>query len=496
MVPVITRKSRYPLNAVVTTGDLSRKGAVVQRRCVALNNKTIQQALQTTYIDNTGKRCRYLNSDLNYDVRARSLTVSMPSISADVVNATFSTLPDTPAVSHVDGVTSSTFDSSYFSTSAGAAIRDNAYTDPLFDNDPWVVRLDLDGQVQHYAIERDLSPDRPVVASTFKLSDKDTTFMSHKHLLRAIDNHDRKQDILHAIASEYESFDQRGVWKLTLLPDGAKLHKMMLLIKVKMLADGTEERVKARAVLLGNDYRPGIDFGDNTYAPCAQIRTARMMVADAVQHRKCIKACDAKQAFTNGQAERRVFVQAPPGRVRDYDDQTGEPYVYEITKNCYGSPTAPRQWNIELHNSMIQFGFRQRTSDQSLYTLGDLSVLVYTDDFMSTYPDTVDGTDLYRTFINMLKSKYELRDDGMQDCVDFVGLHFEFNSDRSVCHITQPLKLQQLFDISGLSLCRPQFTPGMPNVLVSSLDCPSPDDKDQIEFMKSKPYRKRVGQLL
>ena len=135
-------------------------------------------------------------------------------------------------------------------------------TDPLFDNDPWVVRLDLDGQVQHYAIERDLSPDRPVVASTFKLSDKDTTVMSHKHLLRAIDNHDRTQDILHAIASKYESFDQRGVWKLTLLPDGAKLHKMMLLIKVKMLADGTEERVKARAVLLGNDYRPGIDFGD------------------------------------------------------------------------------------------------------------------------------------------------------------------------------------------------------------------------------------------
>ena len=84
----------------------------------------------------------------------------------------------------------------------------------------------------------------------------------------------------------------------------------------------------------------------------------------------------------------------------------------------------------------------------------------------------------------------------MQDCVDFVGLHFEFNSDRSVCHITQPLKLQQLFDSSGLSLCRPQFTPDMPNVLVSSLDCPSPDDKDQIEFMKSKPYRKRVGQLL
>ena len=142
----------------------------------------------------------------------------------------------------------------------------------------------------------------------------------------------------------------------------------MLLLKVKLLADGTEERVKARAVLLGNDYRPGVDFGDNKFAPCAQIRTARMMVADAVQHRKCVKSCDAKQAFTNGQAERRVFIDCPPGRAREYDPDTGAPLCYEITKNCYGSPTAPRQWNIDMHNSMISFGFEQRTCDQSLYT--------------------------------------------------------------------------------------------------------------------------------
>ena len=94
---------------------------------------------------------------------------------------------------------------------------------------------------------------------------------------------------------------------------------------------------------------------------------------------------------------------------------------------------------------------------------------------MSTYPDTADGRQLYKKFIIMLSSKYELRDNGMKGGVDFVGLHFKFNSDRSVCHITQPLKIQPLIQSSGLSASRPLFTSGIPNVLVFSRDCPDAD---------------------
>jgi hypothetical protein len=96
----------------------------------------------------------------------------------------------------------------------------------------------------------------------------------------------------------------------------------------------------------------------------------------------------------------------------------------------------------------------------------------------------------------MLTTKFELGNDGYQDCTDFIGLHFEFNADRSAVIITQPLKVNELCSDAGLTNCRPAHTPGIPNVLLSDRDCPSPDDKVQLEFMKNKLYRKRVGHLL
>ena len=62
--------------------------------------------------------------------------------------------------------------------------------------------------------------------------------------------------------------------------------------------------------------------------------------------------------------------------------------------------------------------------------------------------------------------------------------------------MTQPQKISELLTAAGLDSCRPSFTPGIPNVLVSDRDCPQPDDHEHASFMKNKPYRSRIGQLL
>ena len=270
---------------------------------------------------------------------------------------------------------------------------------------------------------------------------------------------------------------------------------MMLLVKQKLLPSGEEEKIKARAVIMGNSYRPGIDYENNTFAPCAQQATARLIALDALQHGKCLKSCDVKQAFTFGQADRRCFVQCPPGKKRAYDDD-GNPLVYEIIKNCYGAPNGPRRFHIEIHNAMIEHGFKQSCSDQCLYTKGCLSVLVYSDDCMASFDNTPQGQELYSGFISMMLSKFELGNDGMSDCENFIGMHFRWNSDRSRLHISQPQKVHELLESANMLSCRRTTTPGTPNVLVSLLDCPGEDDSEQREFMKGEPYRARIGQLL
>jgi hypothetical protein len=167
----------------------------------------------------------------------------------------------------------------------------------------------------------DFEPHAPRVYKTFQLSTKDTAFITHKDL-KPVFEHERRNDILNAIATEYGEFDKRCMWKLTSLPPGAKCHRMMLLVKQKLLPSGEEEKIKARAVIMGNSYRPGIDYENNTFAPCAQQATARLIALDALQHGKCLKSCDVKQAFTFGQADRRCFVQCPPGKKRAYDFRT------------------------------------------------------------------------------------------------------------------------------------------------------------------------------
>ena len=133
--------------------------------------------------------------------------------------------------------------------------------------------------------------------------------------------------------------------------------------------------------------------------------------------------------------------------------------------------------------------FTQSTYDPCLYGKDCLNVLVYTDNFLCIFPPTPTGRGLYDELVKMLTTKYALGDDGYSDATEYIGMKIEFSDDRKQCRITQPLKTAQLLESAGMTSCRPSFTPGVPKVLLSSLDCPADDDVKQRAFMKDKPYR-------
>ena len=445
-----------------------------------------------------GKYKRYVNQDLNYDVNNGSLLVL--DAAAPIVNDTkvvFDTTPLLPIKQHVDGIGIDAVSSSFFSAEAETAIRIHADNDPMIDLGGWCVQLDFeDGESLRYEMVPDRRPHDAVVFNTI-LSTNDTAFMSHKQLQAALSkgtDADR-EECLRAIEKEYNNFDKRCLWKCCPLPPGATLHRMILLGKVKNTAGGVKSCVKFRSVVDGAGYVPGRDCGFDTYAPCPQMVTARCMIHSAVVNDLELKSCDVAQAFTFGSADRRVFVKCPPGRKQTYGAD-GKPLCYEIVGNCYGSPSAPSRWHVEIHNSLIEFGFRQSAIDACLYIKGDLHVLVYTDDCLCTYPKTDAARADYASFIKMMTTNFELGDDGFQDCVDYIGMHLEWNADRTAVVITQPDKIAQLLTDSNLGHCRPSFTPGIPKTLVSDRDCPAEDDLEQKRTMASKPYRRRIGQLL
>jgi hypothetical protein len=492
-VPARTANVNYPVNAIVLTGDLSHTSHQPHiDRATAIHGKSVAEALTMSY-RKKDQMVKYGKADLKYDLSKGYIKFADPA-SHVLHTQAFDTMPLKPVKTHVDGIGEERVSASFFSKDAQTAVQVRADQDPLLQGDNWVVDIDFGAGSQQFAVTPNFEPHAPTVYKTFELTTKDTAFLTHRDL-KAIYSHERKTDILAAIATEYGEFDKRAIWKLTPLPEGAKLHSMMLLIKQKLRPDGTEEKIKARAVLMGNTFRPDIDYDSNSFAPCASLCTARCMALDAVQHKKCLKSCDVKQAFTFGEPDRRTFIRIPPGKELCYD-KDGNPLVCEIVKNVYGSPVGPVRWHVEIHNGMIGDGFVQSTTDQCLYTKGCLNVLIYSDDCMSTFDDTPAGHTLYANFIKMMTSKFELGDDGFQDCENFIGMHFTWSSDRTMLHISQPQKTLELLQSANMETCRPAFTPGTPNVLVSLLDCPEPHDTEQIAHMKKMPYRARIGLLL
>ena len=106
---------------------------------------------------------------------------------------------------------------------------------------------------------------------------------------RKLDGYSRRAECLQAIATEYNNFDRRHLWKACRLPDGADCHDMMLLGKIKLRPDGTEEKVRFRAVLRGQGFERGRHCGTNTFSPCPQLTTARCMIHDSLVNDKELK---------------------------------------------------------------------------------------------------------------------------------------------------------------------------------------------------------------
>lgn len=67
-----------------------------------------------------------------------------------------------------------------------------------------------ENDVEYFRLDPDHQPRHPVCLKTFKLTDKDQVFCSHKDL-KKLDTCDRKNDILNTICDEYLAFDKRGL---------------------------------------------------------------------------------------------------------------------------------------------------------------------------------------------------------------------------------------------------------------------------------------------
>ncbi|KAM2775498.1 hypothetical protein COP1_020242 [Malus domestica] len=206
--------------------------------------------------------------------------------------------------------------------------------------------------------------------------------------------------------TELASLQANGTWSLVPLPPHKQSIGCKWVYKVKLKADGTVERYKARLVAKVYSQVKGVDYRE-TFAPVAKMVTVRVLLSVASLRGWHLHQLDVNNAFLHGNLDEEVFMSLPPGLGRN-----GEHRVCQLHKSLYGLKQASRQWFIKLSTALKAVGFQQSRSNYSLFVRrrqgNFLMLLVYVDDVIlaGNNLEDIENTKLF------LANRFKLKDLG------------------------------------------------------------------------------------
>ncbi|KAL8109775.1 hypothetical protein AgCh_025750 [Apium graveolens] len=121
--------------------------------------------------------------------------------------------------------------------------------------------------------------------------------------------------------------------------------------KVEEALEGIVTGNKARLVAKGYSQQEGIDY-DKTFAPVTKLEALRIFLAYTAHIKFKVFQIDVKSAFLNGELEKEVYVEQPPGFI----DSRYADYVYLLDKAFYGLKQTPRAWE-HVENGIMELVF-------------------------------------------------------------------------------------------------------------------------------------------
>lgn len=241
-------------------------------------------------------------------------------------------------------------------------------------------------------------------------SDSTISPLPTSHIQAAMDGHWNN-----AMTEEYTAQIKNGTWVLVPRPVATNIISCIWLYRHKFNADGTLRCHKARLVANGKSQQLGIDC-DETFSPVVKPATIRTVLSVATTRAWPLHQLDVKNAFLHGNLDEVVYMHQPPGFV----DKSKPDHVCLLKRSIYGLKQAPCIWYNHFAQYARKIGFRQSTSDTSLFILRqgkDIAyLLLYVDDIVLT----ASATSLLKHIINSLSSEFNMTD--MGELHHFLGI--------------------------------------------------------------------------
>ncbi|KAL0437821.1 UNVERIFIED_CONTAM: Retrovirus-related Pol polyprotein from transposon RE1 [Sesamum radiatum] len=262
-----------------------------------------------------------------------------------------------------------------------------------------------------------------------------------------------------AMQQELVALEQNDTWDVLDLPPGKKLIGSKWVYRVKLKANVSVERYKARLVAKGYNQIEGVDYVDH-FSHVVKVVTVSTFLVVALGHNWPVHQVDINNAFLHDFFDKDIYLAPLEGSSMP----TGK--VCKLKRSLHGLKQASRQWNLELTNKFLAFGFMQSQHDHCLFLKdtdnGLFSLLVYVDDILLTN-SSEEQISAVKSFLD---SAFTIKDLGPAKY--FLGLEI----DR--CD-------------TGLLSAKPTPTPLPTGVKLSVFYSP--------ELSNPKPYRRLVGRL-
>ncbi|KAI0997286.1 Retrovirus-related Pol polyprotein from transposon TNT 1-94 [Podosphaera aphanis] len=186
---------------------------------------------------------------------------------------------------------------------------------------------------------------------------------------------------LQAMREEIQSLQENNVWQLVHLKttNGKTIIKGRWVFKLKLGADGTPVRFKARWVVKCYTQQKGIDY-DETYAAVTKATTLKLLIAMIAHYNLEAKQYDIMTAFLYAKIkEREIYVEQPHGFEESRD------HVCLLLRALYGLKQSPMLWFEELTSFLISKGYVPLSQDPCIFQhhIYKLIIAVYVDDLIA-----------------------------------------------------------------------------------------------------------------
>jgi Reverse transcriptase (RNA-dependent DNA polymerase) len=297
-------------------------------------------------------------------------------------------------------------------------------------------------------------------------------------------NSKRKDEWQEAMAKEWHSLLENKTFELCLLPPDRKAIGCKWVYKIKKLADGSVDRLKARLCAIGTSQVYGFDY-TATFAPVVRHENLRTILAYGALHDLEIHQMDVDSAFLNGSLEEEIYMRQPKGFVHPEAPK----YVLRLLKSLYGLKQAPRVWNMVLTRFLLKHGFSRSKADPCIFYKsfdGEMAIVaIYVDDCCIVAPKLC-----LQSVKDILSSGFSMKDLG--EAKSLLGMQIIRNRNERTIKLVQSGMVNEIVaaaKMEGANSCKTPMEVGL------KLMKASPNNAIMQDTGKF-PYRTMVGMLL